>query len=346
MRRAKQTAEESAEAKQRFLASMSHEIRTPLNAVIGLTDLLQDTALDEQQRSYVSTAHQSGRHLLAIVNDILDFNALESGELEMESTSTDVRALIQDVCTMFTTKAERRGLSLWWSVDPDVPELVCSDLVRLRQMLINLVGNGLKFTERGGVRIRASYLAAAPLLRPDAETAPGTLVLEVVDTGMGIPADRLSRIFTAFAQGDASTTRTHGGTGLGLAICARIAQRLGGEIQVQSTVGEGSSLTFSLPVLGCAGGSAGATGIEALQALSAHRDDVVLMDVNMPNLDGVRATEQLRVRPGPPPRIIALTANAAEGDRERMLAAGMDDYLSKPYTLADLEKILAPVRAG
>ncbi|WP_404348079.1 response regulator [Phycicoccus jejuensis] len=274
------------------------------------------------------------------------FSALESGELEMESTSTDVRALIQDVCTMFTTKAERRGLSLWWSVDPDVPELVCSDLVRLRQVLVNLVGNGLKFTERGGVRIHASHLAAAPLLRPDAETAPGTLVLEVVDTGMGIPADRLSRIFTAFAQGDASTTRTHGGTGLGLAICARIAQRLGGAIQVQSTVGEGSSFTFSLPVLGCAGGSAGATGIEALQALSAHRYDVVLMDVNMPNLDGVRATEQLRVRPGPPPRIIALTANAAEGDRERMLAAGMDDYLSKPYTLADLEKILAPVRAG
>ncbi|MBT9257328.1 response regulator [Phycicoccus sp. MAQZ13P-2] len=395
LRRAKETAEESAEAKQRFLASMSHEIRTPLNAVIGLTDLLQDTALDEQQRSYVSTAHQSGRHLLAIVNDILDFSALESGELEMESTSTDVRALVQDVCTMFTTKAERRGLSLWWSVDPDVPELVCSDLVRLRQVLINLVGNGLKFTERGGVRIRASYLAAAPLLRPDAETAPGTLVLEVVDTGMGIPADRLSRIFTAFAQGDASTTRTHGGTGLGLAICARIAQRLGGEIQVESTVGEGSSFTFSLPVLGCANGTAGATvgeledevvvvedethdlrlllaeddpvnqmvaihmlrrlgieadvagdGIEALQALSAHRYDVVLMDVNMPNLDGVRATEQLRVRPGPQPRIIALTANAAEGDRERMLAAGMDDYLSKPYTLADLEKILAPVRAG
>lgn len=203
------------------------------------------------------------------------FSALESGELEMESTSTDVRALVQDVCTMFTTKAERRGLSLWWSVDPDVPELVWSDLVRLRQVLINLVGNGLKFTERGGVRIRASHLAAAPLLRPDAETAPGTLVLEVVDTGMGLPADRLSRIFTAFAQGDASTTRTHGGTGLGLAICARIAQRLGGEIQVQSTVGEGSSFTFSLPVLGCAGGSAGATGIEAFQALSAHRYDVV-----------------------------------------------------------------------
>lgn len=395
LRRAKETAEESAEAKQRFLASMSHEIRTPLNAVIGLTDLLQDTALDEQQRSYVSTAHQSGRHLLAIVNDILDFSALESGELEMESTSTDVRALIQDVCTMFTTKAERRKLSLWWSVDPDVPELVCSDLVRLRQVLINLVGNGLKFTERGGVRVHASYLASAPLLGPEAETAPGTLVLEVVDTGMGIPADRLSRIFTAFAQGDASTTRTHGGTGLGLAICARIAQRLGGEIQVESTVGEGSSFTFSLPVLGCATETAGATvgeledevvvvedareglrvllaeddpvnqmvaihmlrrlgieadvagdGIEALQALAAHRYDVVLMDVNMPNLDGVRATEQLRVRPGPQPRIIALTANAAEGDRERMLASGMDDYLSKPYTLADLEKILSPVRAG
>lgn len=392
LRHAKETAEETAESKQRFLASMSHEIRTPLNAVLGLTELLLGTELRPEQRAYVSTAHQSGRHLLAIVNDILDFSALESGQVETESTPADIRAVLTDVCAMLQPKADRRGLALSWTAEEGVPTNICTDETRLRQVLINLVGNGLKFTDVGSVRVTARF-------RPDGRpadtdgTVGGDLVLEVRDTGLGIPEDRMERIFTAFAQADASTTRTHGGTGLGLAICSRIAQRLGGRIDLSSTLGEGSVFTFSIPARGCdrsaeelraAGGleeapalpgpadlavllaeddvvnrlvavhmlrrlgveaDVATDGVEALSSMAARDYDVVFMDVNMPHMDGLEATRLQRERPGHQPRIVALTANAAEGDRDRMLAAGMDDYLSKPYTLESLERILVPMGA-
>ncbi|MGG5257172.1 ATP-binding protein [Phycicoccus avicenniae] len=393
LRAAKETAEETAAAKQRFLASMSHEIRTPLNAVLGLTELLLDTELREDQREYVQTAHQSGRHLLAIVNDILDFSALESGNLETESASADVRALLADVAAMLQPAADRRGLDLRWEAGEDVPRLVCTDVVRLRQVLINLVGNGLKFTDRGGVRMVARHRSVGGA--PDGEgLLGGELVVEVHDTGMGIPADRLERIFSPFQQADSSTTRTHGGTGLGLAICTRIASRLGGHLEVTSTPGEGSVFTVTVPVRHCPlpeqtclaapetpvlvvpndqvtasvsvllaeddpvnrmvalhmlrrlgiEADVATDGLEAVAATENRDYDVVLMDVNMPNLDGVAATRQVRERDGYQPHVVALTANAAEGDRERMLAAGMDDYLSKPYTLADLERVLEAPR--
>jgi hypothetical protein len=386
LRAAKETAEETARTKERFLASMSHEIRTPLNAVLGLTELLLDTELEPEQRAYVSTARQSGRHLLAIVNDILDYSALESGRVEVERTRTEPRAVVGDVCAMLQPMADREGLGLAWSASDAVPRSVCTDPVRLRQVLINLVGNGLKFTDRGGVSIALDY---RPADGPDG--GDPRLVVVVRDTGIGIPRDRLDRVFEPFTQMDASTTRTHGGTGLGLAICMRIARRLGGALGVDSVPGQGSVFTFELPVgvdhtddggadpgpLSLDAADAGSAvslavlvaeddpvnrmvalhmlrrlgveadvatdGVEALAATEGRAYDLVLMDVNMPHLDGLAATARVRARGGHQPRIVALTADARDGDRERVLAAGMDDYLSKPYTLDDLERALAAV---
>lgn len=388
LRAAKETAEETGRSKERFLASMSHEIRTPLNAVLGLTELLLDTELEEEQRSYVVTAHQSGRHLLAIVNDILDFSALESGRVEVETTPTDPHELVADVCAMLGSTAERAGLQLGWTAADTVPAAVHTDPVRLRQVLINLVGNGLKFTDRGGVWIDLDYL-------PAEESADGEarLVAAVRDTGVGIPGDRVERLFEPFTQMDASTTRTHGGTGLGLAISLRIAQRLGGALEVDSVPGRGSIFTLTLPVVAAApersspdvarpsastsvdnlSYAAGRTapavlvaeddpvnrmvalhmlrrlgieadvatdGLEALAAIEDRRYDLVLMDVNMPRMDGLAATARVRELGGHQPRIVALTADALEGDRDRVMSAGMDDYLSKPYSMDDLERVL------
>jgi PAS domain S-box-containing protein len=387
LRAAKVTAEDTARSKERFLASMSHEIRTPLNAVLGLTELLQNTELDDEQRSYVATAHQSGRHLLAIVNDILDYSALDSGAVEVESRDADPRSMVSDVCAMLQPVADRAGLHLGWTADPEVPSTVLTDVVKLRQVLINLVGNGLKFTDRGGVSVQVGFRRDDDAQVGDGEAVHGILVVSVVDTGVGIPADRLDRIFQPFTQVDPSTTRTHGGTGLGLAICTQIADRLGGSLDASSVEGEGSTFTLAVPVvhrretvladrapaeppspgtgdvevlplavliaeddrvnrmvalhmlrrLGLEADVA-TDGLEAVAACNAREYDVVLMDVNMPHLDGLAATARLRERAGRQPWVVALTANAMEGDRERMLDGGADDYLSKPFTLEDLRR--------
>ncbi|MER7072446.1 ATP-binding protein [Terrabacter sp. NPDC000476] len=379
---AKEVAEETARAKAQFLASMSHEIRTPLNAVLGLTELLLDTALADEQRDYVTTAHQSGRHLLSLVNDILDFSALDADTLELESAPAEIRGVLDDVSAMLAPVAARSGVGLSCRVDPAVPPLVCTDVTRLRQVLINLVGNGLKFTEVGGVDVSASFESS-----PD-EPAAGRLVVTVHDTGIGIARDRQARIFDPFVQGDTSTTRTHGGTGLGLAISTRIAARLGGGLAVTSTPGEGSTFTLTVPVHVCADGAPGLEpsprqesvadvtaltvllaeddavnrmvavsmlgrlgvvadvaedGQGALDASAATAYDVILMDVHMPRVDGIAATEAIRARGGRQPRIVALTANALEGDRDRLLAVGMDDYVSKPFRLEDLRAALSAV---
>lgn len=375
--RAKETAELSARDKAGFLASMSHEIRTPLNAVIGLTELLLDTPLGAEQRTWVETALQSGRHLLTLVNDILDFSALDADRVEIESHPVVVEDLVSDVERMLRPAADRAGLRLLHTVSPDVPAVLCTDLVRVRQVLINLVGNGLKFTRTGGVSVDVSYLDAA-------DGDGGLLSLSVTDTGEGIPPERLARIFQPFTQGDASTTRTHGGTGLGLAICTRIADRMRGRLAVESRVGSGSVFTLTVPVRLCPTSVADAPvpspgeavdvtalrvllveddavnrmvalhmlrragleadvavdGVEAVERATSTDYDVLLMDVHMPRLDGPGATRAVRARGGHQPRIVALTANALEGDRERLLAIGMDDYLSKPYQFDDLLAVL------
>ncbi len=388
LRLAKESAEESAREKASFLASMSHEIRTPLNAVLGLTDLLLLTDLDAAQREYVHTAHSSGQLLLALVNDILDFSALEDGRIETESRAFRLERMLTDTIGMFRADAARRGVALRLELDAAVPSLVCGDETRLRQVLVNLLANGLKFTERGEVSLGVGVL--------DTDGHGSVIRFAVTDTGIGIPEDRRPRLFQPFSQVDASTTRKYGGTGLGLAICRLLAERMNGQIDVVSEVGRGSTffLDLDLPAMEVVGGEdladavadvdeeaapwthdqdSGALrvllaeddrvnqmvavhmlrrlGIEpvvvndgkaAVEAVCAEEFDLVLMDVHMPVMDGVQATAAIRasLSAGRVPRIAAITANALEGDRERLLTSGMDDYLSKPVGLDDLRTLL------
>ncbi|MGS0683851.1 ATP-binding protein [Nakamurella sp. GG22] len=397
LRDATDTALSLAQEKSAFLATMSHEIRTPLNAVLGVTALLKDTELDEEQQEYVCTAQRSGNLLLALVNDILDFSALDSGRIEIESRPFLVRSLMADVTSLFATTAAAAGLELTVEVQPDVPAAVESDENRIRQVLLNLIANGLKFTRDGGVRVVVGFAPG-----PDG----GALRFSVQDTGIGIAADRQERIFLPFTQVDATTTRTYGGTGLGLSICRLIAQHLDGTLELTSMPGRGSTFTFTVPV-GPAGDAelpvditrpahvsrpsdetrpgdvtppvtelavllaeddatnrmvalrmlsrlgvradVAVDGQEAVDAVRGRNFDLVLMDVHMPRLDGIAATARIReltAAAARTPRIVAVTANALEGDSERLIAAGMDGYLSKPVTAGALKALLSAVAAG
>ena len=385
---AKESAEEIAREKATFLASMSHEIRTPLNAVLGLTDLLMLTDLDDDQREYVRTAHSSGRLLLALVNDILDFSALDSGRVALEQRPFELGELLRDSASMFVTEARRRGVRLGLHVAPNLPTHVLGDETRLRQLVVNLLGNGLKFTEYGAVTLSASLSNSAQGAERDDEVR---VLLTVTDTGIGIPEDRVARLFQPFTQGDATTTRQYGGTGLGLAICRLVAEQMNGSIEVRSEVGEGSTFVVELGFGKAASGidipaevAAGVhvevdpqlrvllaeddkvnqtvavhmlrrlgivptvvrDGLAAVETATAHDFDVILMDIHMPTMDGVEATARLRqtLPAARQPLIVAMTANALDGDRERFLDSGMDGYISKPFTLADLSEGLSIAR--
>lgn len=400
---ARQQAEEANVAKSQFLATVSHELRTPLNGILGMVQLLWELTPASEQREHLSTIRASSNVLLALINNILDFTKLESGRLGLEHRPFELRVCVQEVLDILAPQAAAKGLMLSQTIAADVPARVVGDVMRVQQVLLNLLGNGVKFTERGQVHLELGYA-------PAEGASPARLRFSIRDTGIGIPADRMDRLFLPFSQLNASMARKFGGAGLGLVICRRLCEAMGGAITIESTLGVGSTFAFTIiaepapaetaprsgafdpfaprssgpfPIVAALPHRAAAApnlppagpplqllivednpvnqkvallmlrrlghtaevvdcGQAAIAAVRARRFDAVLMDVEMPDMDGLATTRAIRTLSELPeqPWIIALTANALAGDREMCAAASMDDYLAKPIELARLADAL------
>ncbi len=388
---AKAAAEAATKAKSDFLAMMSHEIRTPITSVLGMTQLLATTPLTAQQQKYVQTTQVSGEMLLCTIDDILDFSKIESGQLALEQRPLDLHQLLQDIVDLLAPKASAQKLELTSTLTADVPQYIVSDVTRLRQVLLNLVNNAIKFTPTGSVTISCQTSLTA--------VGQHELHFSVTDTGIGIAAEDIDRLFQPFTQASISTTREYGGTGLGLTICRRLIEMMQGKIWIESNLGRGTTFHFTLVTAPSDALSAqlcqqravplaatskqrqlgmamplsiliaddnqiarelavamfeqmGYTpdivknGLEVIAAVRAKFYDMLFLDLHMPELDGLATVKYLMKEWGNfgltyhRPKIVAMTANALQGDREICLAAGMDDYVSKPVLVDTLERVL------
>ncbi|NPD85159.1 response regulator [Lentimicrobium sp. L6] len=378
---AKEYAEVANKTKGEFLANMSHEIRTPMNGIITVVEFLKDTQITKKQNDLLDIIKTSSDNLLEIINDILDFSKIEAGQVELEFINFNLREEIESVLKPLEIRAKEKSLKLELKIDDNIPNMMNGDILRIKQIIINLVNNAIKFTQEGGITLE--------IKEENCNDGKHCILFEVIDTGIGISIDNQKKLFKSFSQTDASSTRKYGGTGLGLAISKNLVKMMGGKIQVKSQTNMGSTFSFNL-ILNTPSSEApkkkaikpqyksklerkiilvvddneinrkvakmtltkfghqtdlAINGIEAYQKYLEKHYDLILMDVHMPELDGIETTAMIRKHEkedsiSNPIPIVAMTAAAMKGDRERFIEAGMNEYISKPFKVADLENIL------